>query len=96
MLLQEHWLLSFYLSFLSTIHPDFFAFGTSAVDINTDILVGSPYGGTGILYRKSLAKHIKPVETDNVRLNGITLYTSDGPMLIVCVMLLQTMEIMIA
>ena len=58
-LIQEHWLLSFELQSLSSIHPDFLAFGTSAVDVSKDILRGRRYGGTDILYHRSVAKFIK-------------------------------------
>jgi len=44
--LQEHWL---------DIHSDFYGFGYSAVNISSTILIGRPYGGTAILYRKHLA-----------------------------------------
>ena len=56
--LQEHWLLPNELNLLSNIHSDFFGCGYSAVDLSADILVGRPYGGTAILYKKSLSKFI--------------------------------------
>jgi len=37
-------LLPFELDFLSNINDDFCAYGASSVDINTDILVGRPWG----------------------------------------------------
>ena len=54
-LLQEHWLLPDELQILSDVHIDFLACGSSAVDIGSNILVGRPYGGTAILYRRTLA-----------------------------------------
>ena len=57
--LQEHWLLPDELPLLSGVHADFLANGTSAVDVSNKILVGRPYGGTTILYRKSIADYIK-------------------------------------
>jgi len=50
LLLQEHWLLPSETSMLSTIHKEFVAVGHSAVDLNSDILIERPYGGTAILY----------------------------------------------
>ena len=47
--LQEHWLLPDELSLLSNIHTDFFAVGSSAVDVCDRLLVGRPYGGTATL-----------------------------------------------
>ena len=81
-LLQEHWLLPNELQLLSGIHVDFFATGSSAVDNGSDILIGRPYGGTAILYRKTLAGHISLVQTDESRLTGITISTRHGPTLI--------------
>ena len=57
-LLQEHWLIPNDLHMLNTAHADFLSFGQSAVDLTSDILVGRPYGGTAILYRKCLAGKI--------------------------------------
>jgi len=51
-LLQEHWLL------LNNVNPDFHPYGLSAVDISSNILVGRPYGGTAILFRKCFADRI--------------------------------------
>jgi len=53
--LQEHWLLPGDLSLLCNIHNDFYGFGYSAVDVSSDMLIGRPYGGTAILYRKNLS-----------------------------------------
>jgi len=53
--IQEHWLLPNELCILSNIHNDLYSVGSSAVDISSGILVGRPYSGTAILYRKSLA-----------------------------------------
>jgi len=50
--LQEHWLLPNEVILLSRLCTDFLAAGSSAVDIGHDILVGRPYGGTAIMYRK--------------------------------------------
>ena len=44
------WLIPDDLYLLNTVHSDFLAYGQSAVDLSTDILVGRPYGGTAILY----------------------------------------------
>ena len=82
-LIQEHWRLPFELQSLSSIHPDFLAFGTSAVDVSKDILQGRPYGGTGILYHRSLAKFIKVVDTNDSRMTAIKIQTKDGPILLV-------------
>ena len=84
-LLEEHWLLPNEISFLSNLHPDFMAIGHSAVNLSNNILVGRPYGGTGILYRKSLSNMISFVKTSNPRITSVILKSKLGPILIVCV-----------
>ena len=42
------------LSFLSTISTDFYSKGISSIDDTQNILQGRPYGGLGVLWRKSL------------------------------------------
>jgi exonuclease III len=81
--LQEHWLLPFELELLSSIHSDFFGFGTSAVDINVDLLIGRPYGGTGVLYRKHLASNITILTTDECRITSLIFKSAVGPVLFV-------------
>lgn len=84
-MLQEHWLLPNELNILSSIHPEFFAIAQSAVDISQDILVGRPYGGTAILYKKQLASIMSVVNTFEPRICAINILTSVGPTLFVCV-----------
>ena len=62
-LLQEHWQLLFDLPLLNTAHSDFISIGLSAVDTSMDILIGRPYCGTAILYRKSLVSKITLVDS---------------------------------
>ena len=56
---------------------------TQLVDISQSVLVGRPYGGTGILYRRKIAKAISVLNTDEPRLTAVRLMTKDGPALIV-------------
>ena len=56
-LIKEHWLLPCDLHCLGQTHTEYLAYGTSAVDIGKDILVGKPYGGTAVLYRKSMGDY---------------------------------------
>lgn len=71
-LLQEHWLLPNELHLLSEVHTEFLAFGASAVDIGSNILIGRPYGGrpTAILFNKIFADCISPLQIDDPRLTG--------------------------
>jgi len=81
-LLQEHWLLPFEMDILANFHGDFLAAGSSAVGISQYVLVGRPYGGNGILYRRKITKPISVLTTDEPRLTAIRLMTKDGPVLI--------------
>ena len=53
---------------LSQIHPDFFSAAHFAVDVHKNILVGRPYGGTAILYRRELSNLIEVLDTGDPRL----------------------------
>jgi len=84
-MLQEHWLMPHELSMLSAVHTDFLAVAKSAVDISSHILIGRPYGGTAILYRKDLASNITVVDTSDPRVCAVKLMTNTGPILLICV-----------
>ena len=82
--LQEHWLFTHELNILSEINA-FLADGQSSVDSSAGLLVGRPYGKTGILYRRSLAPHMSIIPTTEYRLNAVTMMTDYGPVLFICV-----------
>ena len=63
--------MDFDLPFLSTICEDFYANGVSSMDSGTRLLTGRPYGGLGILWRKSLGDKCDIVKFDDNRLLGI-------------------------
>ena len=52
--LQETWVAKQNLSILSTVSKTHHAFGISSVDYETGLFVGRPYGGTAILWDRSL------------------------------------------
>jgi len=54
-LLQEHWLLPKEIDYLNHIDKEFLAIGSSTVNVGNGLLIGRPYGGTAIMYRRSLA-----------------------------------------
>ena len=81
-LLQEHWLLPDELSMLHNIHPDFLSHGLSAVDLSAGILIGRPFGGTAILYRKSFTDKMHVCYTDTSRLTAVVIDTDVGPVLL--------------
>jgi len=75
-LIQEHWLTPDELNYLSTIDSDFVFFGSSAVDINSALLCGRPYGGTAILYRLNIADSVTLVKCNSSRITAIELIVS--------------------
>ena len=52
--IQEIWLFSYELSMLSNISSEFEGIGLSAIDESYSIIQRRPYGGVGILIRKSI------------------------------------------
>lgn len=84
--LQETWLLPHDLSLLATIDDEFGYTGTSAVDTSKGMLIGRPYGGVALLWRKSLFQHVSVIHSDNPRIAAIEVTVSDSrPMLIISV-----------
>ena len=51
--LQEHWLFPADLPSLNTIHSDFMSFGTSSMNVNEGIVLGRPYGGVAVMWKKT-------------------------------------------
>ena len=68
--LQETWLTNDELSLLKCLHADFYADGVSAMDTTSGILIGRPFGGICILWRKSIGACIH-VHKYNTRVMGI-------------------------
>ena len=53
-MLQETWLYDDELFLLNNVHCQFNGAGTSAMDLQSKIIKGRPYGGVGFLIRKSV------------------------------------------
>jgi hypothetical protein len=70
---------------LNNVHSDFFGFGNSAVDISCDVLIGRPYGGTAILYKKSICHLVTILPSTNSRITGLKVCTEGGPILLLTV-----------
>jgi len=83
--LQEHWLLPDELDVLNNIHSDFYGVGYSAVELDNDIVLGRPFGGTCILYRKCLAQHVSTLVTHDPRITAGTFDSNLGLVLMICV-----------
>ena len=71
--LQETWLLKHELFLLNNLHVLFEAFGCSAVDDSDGIVRGRPYGGLGVLIRKSFRPMADFHKYNDSRLLGITI-----------------------
>ena len=76
-LLQETWLYKQELSFLNTIDYKFYAKGFSTIDYSKGPLVGRPYGGIAILWRKTLGKKCLITGVDD-RIMAISLPLSNN------------------
>lgn len=63
----------------------FFGTGSSAIDITNNLLVGRPYGGTAILYRKSLCDIIITKPKSNSRVTALEIHTVSGPLVFLTV-----------
>jgi hypothetical protein len=61
------------LVFLDSIHKDFISHSSSAVDTESDVLLGRPCGGTAILLRRNLSACIRRVACSNNRITAATL-----------------------
>ena len=86
-MLQETWLYDDELFLLNNVHCQFNGAGTSAMDLQSKIIIGRPYGGVGFLIRKSVFQFCTVKEYDDSRILGIE-YTKEGTsMLLLCVYL---------
>lgn len=83
--LQETWLLPNELNFLSSIHSDFYAVGQSAVNISNDVLIGRPYGGTAVLYRKHLAPFVRLLDSHDSRITAVLFSSACCPVVLASV-----------
>ena len=57
--LQETWLTYDELCIMKSLHPDYYSDGVSAMDTSCGMLRGRPFGGIGILWRKSFGSCIR-------------------------------------
>jgi len=64
--LQEHWLIECELHYLSGINIEFCYYVMSAMNLACEngIQIGRPFGSVGVLWQRSLQKHILSYETD--------------------------------
>jgi len=70
------------LTMLHNVHPDFHSHALSAVDLSSRMLIGRPYGGTAIMFRKNFADKIHVCYTNVSRITAVVVDTDAGPMLV--------------
>ena len=66
-LLQEHWLPPGDLNKLNSINDEFNSFSVSSMEekLSSGILVGRPFGGVAVLWKKHLSNYIKIIDRDD-------------------------------
>lgn len=79
---QEHWLFDFQLSSLSFC-DDFNSVGVSGM--SDSLLLGRPYGGCGLIYRKSLTHLITHHSSNSDRFCAISVHLNGISLLFICV-----------
>lgn len=83
MALQETWLFSHDLQILGTVDPDFGFTGKSSMDVTTKTAVlGRPWGGVAILYRRNVFSSVQVVECKSARLVAIKVVVNDRSFLV--------------
>ena len=75
--MQEIWLPERNLDELDTIHQEYMSVGVSGMT-STEILHGRPYGGVGIIWKKSIAHMVKPVKCNSNRVCCVKLMLPDN------------------
>ena len=85
--LQETWLLENELNMLNDVNPDFSSFSLSSVNLQDSLLVGRPYGGISILWRKELSPICQLLQFDDNRLLGILISVNSMDLLFINVYL---------
>ena len=85
LLIQEHWLHQNHLSIINEISSNFCSTSVSGMD-PCSLLVGRPFGGCSIIYRKSLLSSVSPIATGSNRFCAVEFRDSGAvSYLVVCV-----------
>ena len=78
---QEHWLNDDGLRRLQSDMEEVIIHGKSGM-IDNELLLGRPYGGVGIIVKRTLVCSINPVNVDNSRIFACTIKLNGGPSLL--------------
>ena len=92
--LQEIWLFKFELNLILSIHPEFEAYGISAIKDSDEIINGRPYAGLAILIRKQYRPICDFQSFDDSRLLGVTISSSVDKFCFMSKFHISTMTIM--
>ena len=79
--IQEHWLHKANLGDLRQIHKDYTATGCSGMPADKLHKKGRPYGGSGILYKKSISHNVKHIDSCKVK-NACTITINENLLLV--------------
>ena len=85
-LLQETWLFPTDLTLLDSVHGDFCSASQSSIDME-NFIVGRPFGGLSILWRKCLEPFVSVLDFQDARLSGVSICTSEYNVLFIKVYL---------
>ncbi|KAI5639815.1 hypothetical protein NE865_07715 [Phthorimaea operculella] len=83
--LQEHWLIPDDLDFINTIDEDFLYSGSSAVDTSAGPLIGRPYGGVAVMWRKSRFPNVTPINTGSTRIAAVRVSVTERNFIVMSV-----------
>ena len=86
-LLQETWLFPHEIDLLNNVHPAFYGFSLSSMDVGAGLVVGRPRGGVSILWRKSLGHSCQVIQFDDSRILGRSLKIDNATYIILNVYL---------
>ena len=82
-LLQETWMYRQDLPQLNSVHKDFLGAGVTCVDLSDGPVLGRPYGGLAVLWRRSLASAVRVLNVNCTRIMAVAVDTRDSPILII-------------
>ena len=69
--IQETWLTFEELPMLKSVHADFYADGVTAMDTSSGLILGRPFGGIDIMWRKSIGDCIQIHKYNDSRVMAI-------------------------
>ena len=87
LLLQEIWLSCETEFKIGNIHNDYMYTAVSGMDTRDRVIMGRPYGGVAIMWKRSLSHCVKPIISSNKRISCVILEVENVKLMIICVYL---------